>query len=49
MQVKLLGIKGTWREVADAARTTAHKEPGIGEPSSGWGDRGSNQGSKKKG
>ena len=36
MQVKLLGIKGSWREVADAARTTVGKEAGQGEPSSSW-------------
>ena len=36
MKVKLLGIKGTWREVADAARTTIGLEAGTGEPSSSW-------------
>lgn len=36
MKVKLLGIKGSWREVADAARTTVGKEAGQGEPSSSW-------------
>lgn len=36
MKVKLLGIKGTWREVADAARTTIGKEAGEGEPASLW-------------
>ena len=28
MKVKLLGIKGSWREVADAARTTVGKKQG---------------------
>lgn len=36
MKVKDLGRKGTWREVADAARTTVSMEPGTGEPSSKW-------------
>ena len=27
---------GSWRDVADAARTTVGKEPGTGEPSSKW-------------
>ena len=29
-------IKGTWREVANAANTTINKEEGIKEPSSNW-------------
>ena len=29
-------IKGTWRDVANAARTTINKEAGTGEPSSNW-------------
>lgn len=29
-------IKGTWREVADAANTTVNKEEGTKEPSSSW-------------
>ena len=29
-------IKGTWREVADAANTTVNKEEGTKEPSSLW-------------
>jgi hypothetical protein len=31
-----LGTKGTWREVADAANTTIHKEAGTQEPSAQW-------------
>jgi len=29
-------LKGTWREVADAARTTIHMDKGEGEPSKAW-------------
>ncbi|MCL2421768.1 MAG: thymidylate synthase ThyX [Defluviitaleaceae bacterium] len=36
MNAKLLGIKGTWREVADSANTTVHMEAGEKEPSSKW-------------
>ncbi len=36
MKVKYLGTRGTWREVADAANTTIHKEAGENEPSSLW-------------
>lgn len=36
MKVSLLGVKGSWRSVADAARTTIGKEAGEGEPSSRW-------------
>lgn len=36
MYVKYLGTKGNWREVADAANTTIHKEAGTKEPSSIW-------------
>lgn len=36
MEVKFIRIKGTWREIADSARTTVHKEPGKKEPSSIW-------------
>lgn len=36
MKVEFLGTKGTWREVADSANTTIHKEAGIKEPSSSW-------------
>lgn len=36
MNSKLLNIKGTWREVADSARTTIHREAGTKEPSSSW-------------
>jgi hypothetical protein len=36
MRVELLGVKGTWREIANSARTTAGKDAGEGEPSSSW-------------
>ncbi len=36
MRVEFLGTKGTWREVADSANTTIHKEAGKNEPSSAW-------------
>jgi len=36
MRAKLINVKGTWREVADSARTTIHKESGISEPPSSW-------------
>lgn len=36
MKVEFLGIRGSWRDVADAARTTINKEAGTKEPSSGW-------------
>lgn len=36
MKVSFLGVKGTWREVADAARTTIGLDAGQGEPSSSW-------------
>lgn len=36
MYVKFLGVKGTWREVANSANTTINKEEGIKEPSSNW-------------
>ena len=31
-----MGSKGTWREVADSANTTIHREAGEKEPSSKW-------------
>ena len=34
--VKFLKVKGTWREVADAARTTIRQDEGTGEPSARW-------------
>ena len=34
--VKFLKVKGTWREVADAARTTIRQDEGVGEPSARW-------------
>ncbi len=36
MRVEFLGVKGTWREVADSANTTINKEAGTKEPSSTW-------------
>jgi hypothetical protein len=36
MNVKFLGIRGSWRDVADAARTTINMEAGEKEPSSSW-------------
>ena len=36
MRVKFLGVKGSWREVADCANTTIHKESGVKEPSTQW-------------
>ena len=36
MQAKILGVKGTWREVADSANTTIHRDAGTKEPSSRW-------------
>ena len=34
--IKFLKVKGTWREVADAARTTIRQDEGTKEPSSRW-------------
>lgn len=36
MLVKILDIKGTWRSIADSARTTIGMEEGNGEPSTSW-------------
>ena len=36
MKIKTLEIKGTWREVADAARTTVNLDKGTKEPSAVW-------------
>lgn len=36
MEVKLLGVKGTWRSVADSARTTIGLDAKEGEVSSSW-------------
>jgi hypothetical protein len=36
MHVEFKGIKGTWREVADAANTTIHREAGVKDPSTEW-------------
>ena len=35
-ELKFLKVKGSWREVADAARTTIRREEGTGEPSARW-------------
>lgn len=36
LELEFKGTRSTWRDVADAARTTINKEAGNGEPSSGW-------------
>jgi len=36
MKAEFMQKKGTWREVADCANVTIHKEEGIAEPSSKW-------------
>ena len=36
MEVENVTVRGTWREVADAARTTVGLEKGKGEPPSAW-------------
>jgi len=36
MRIKTIEIKSTWREVADAARTTVNMDKGTREPSSVW-------------
>lgn len=36
MFVKFKKVKGTWRDIADAANTTIDKDEGIKEPSSLW-------------
>ena len=36
MKVEFVEVKGTWREVADAARTTIGMEKGEKDPSSVW-------------
>lgn len=36
MKVNLLDVKGTWRSIADAARTTIGMDAGDGEPSASW-------------
>lgn len=36
MEVTNFKQKGSWREVADSARTTIHKEAGTKEPSLAW-------------
>lgn len=36
MQVEYVIVKGSWRDVADAARTTIHLPPGVNEPPSDW-------------
>jgi len=36
MKLEFLGIKGSWREVADSANTTVNKESGEKDPTSKW-------------
>jgi len=33
---EILGIRGSWRDITDSARTTVNKEAGKKEPSSNW-------------
>ena len=35
-KLEFYGTRATWRDVADAARTTINREAGAGEPSSAW-------------
>lgn len=35
-RVKFMKVLGSWREVADAARTTIRRDEGEGEPSAKW-------------
>ncbi len=35
-ELHFYGTRSTWRDVADAARTTINKDAGVGEPSSAW-------------
>lgn len=36
MNIEFVEAIGSWRAVADAARTTVNKDPGTGEPSAKW-------------
>lgn len=36
MKISFIRVTNTWRDVANAARTTVGKEAGEGEPSSSW-------------
>lgn len=36
MRVKFIKVKGTWRDIADSARTTIGLEEGTQQPSSNW-------------
>lgn len=36
LKLDFFGTRSTWRDVADAARTTINKEAGTGEPSGAW-------------
>lgn len=36
MKVERIECLGSWRSIADAARTTVNMEPGTGEPSTTW-------------
>jgi len=36
MKISFIKVTNTWRDVADAARTTIGKDAGEGEPSSNW-------------
>lgn len=36
MKIEILSTYGTWRDIANAARTTIGKDAGTGEPNSTW-------------
>ena len=36
MKITVIDVRGNWRQVADAARTTVKKEAGVGDPSDSW-------------
>ena len=36
MKCEIIKINGTWRDIADAARTTVNMDRGTGEPSNSW-------------
>ncbi len=36
LELKFYGTRSTWRDVADAARTTINRDQGTGEPTSAW-------------
>ena len=36
MKCEIIKVNGTWRDIADAARTTVHMDRGTEEPSDSW-------------